>query len=263
MILTMFWMGLRWAEMVGLETTFARPQQVRVEWQLREDDAGAFHQLPPKDDSYRDVDTPPWLSQLLADHLARSNPTPCACHGRKYPFSGQRSAHARRSAFSDRIFDPAVTGWFPSRGRRLPKRPVSIAADPWPGEVLRGRGNADRATACWTPIAPGLTPHGLRHSHKTLMVEARTPEILSHERLGHELGGIGGRYSHVTAAMRQDLIDSLTERWHAALDQRLAIHPRSPVEALDDCPDSDGTQPIKPAPNRHRTRRTLPPALRG
>jgi integrase len=78
-----------------------------------------------------------------------------------------------------------------------------------------------------------LTPHSLRHSHKTLMIELRTPEILSHERLGHELGGIGGRYSHVTSAMRQELIESLTEQWLAALDERLAMHPRSPVQALD------------------------------
>lgn len=26
-----------------------------------------------------------------------------------------------------------------------------------------------RADACWLPIAKGLTPHGLRHTHKTVM----------------------------------------------------------------------------------------------
>ncbi len=36
------------------------------------------------------------------------------------------------------------------------------------------------------------------------MTELRTPEVFSHERLGHELGGIGGIYSHVTPAMRQN-----------------------------------------------------------
>ncbi len=50
--------GLRWGELVGLETGFVRPELIRVEWQLWEDDAGAFHRLPPKDDSYRDVDVP-------------------------------------------------------------------------------------------------------------------------------------------------------------------------------------------------------------
>ncbi|TDC47094.1 LacI family transcriptional regulator [Jiangella ureilytica] len=233
MVLADFWTGLRWGELVGLETRFVRSESIRVEFQLWEDDTGAFHPLPPKDDSYRDIDLPPWLSRLISSHIARTNPAPCPCHGRRYVFSAQRSAHPRRSAFSDWIFDPATTGWFPSRGKRLPPRPVSIAAEPWPGAVLRGRGNADRATACWTPIARGLTPHGLRHCHKTLMAELRTPEILSHERLGHELGGIGGRYSHVSPAMVDDLMRGLTDRWNDALDARLALGSTSPVGALD------------------------------
>jgi hypothetical protein len=54
------------------------------------------------------------------------------------------------------------------------------------------------------PVAAGLTPHGLRHSNKSLMAELRTPEVLSHVRLGHELGGIAGRYGHVTAPMREE-----------------------------------------------------------
>ncbi|WP_203433601.1 hypothetical protein [Jiangella asiatica] len=66
------------------------------------------------------------------------------------------------------------------------------------------------------------------------MTELRTPEIFSHERLGHMLAGIGGIYSHVTPAMRQELMDGLTERWTDALDVRLAMNRRSPVAILDD-----------------------------
>ncbi len=33
---------------------------------------------------------------------------------------------------------------------------------------------AGRADACWLPVASGLTPHGLRHTHKTLMEELGT-----------------------------------------------------------------------------------------
>jgi len=29
--------------------------------------------------------------------------------------------------------------------------------------------------ACWLPIKPGLTVHGLRHGHKTWMAEGRHP----------------------------------------------------------------------------------------
>ncbi|WP_344943300.1 hypothetical protein [Actinomadura miaoliensis] len=49
------------------------------------------------------------------------------------------------------------------------------------------------------PLAPGLTPHLLSHSHRTWMVEDRTPEILIHERLEHELGSVGARYTAARA----------------------------------------------------------------
>ncbi len=60
--------------------------------------------------------------------------------------------------------------------------------EPWPGIPARGRGASKRAEACWLPIAPGLTPHGLRHTHKTLMREVGAPPKLMDERMGHEDG---------------------------------------------------------------------------
>ena len=83
------------------------------------------------------------------------------------------------------------------------------------------------------PIAPGLTPHGLRHTHKTFMEELGTPAKLMDERLGHLDGSIQARYSHVTATMRRRLLDGLTEMWEAALEERCALAPGSPVAALD------------------------------
>ncbi|MBA9002038.1 integrase [Actinomadura cellulosilytica] len=290
-----FYTGLRWAELVGLETRYVRPGSIRVEWQLYELDTGELIRIPPKDDSYRDVDLPEWLARMVSAHIARTTPRPCTCHGRTYVFSGTPAApgktvklaevaeragvavgtvsnvlnrpervaeatrervekaidelgyartghapaaaagaaHWRRSGFGTWVFQPAATGWYPPKAPQ-PARPVPVAADPFPGVPVRGRGAAGRADWCWTPIAQGLTPHGLRHSHKTAMVEMRVPEILSHERLGHQLGGIGARYSHVTPAMRAELLDGLTARWEAALDARAAMHPRSPVPVLDE-----------------------------
>jgi hypothetical protein len=86
----------------------------------------------------------------------------------------------------------------------------------------------------WLPVAAGLTPHGLTHSHKTLMAEMRVPEVLSHERLGHELGGIVGRYSHITSQMRKELTDGLTDCWQQSLYDRAVMTLRSPVAALDE-----------------------------
>jgi hypothetical protein len=75
-------------EIVGLETEYVRGRQVRVEWQLYELDTGELHRCPPKDDSHRTIDSPPPIAELLAQHIARTQPKPCPCHGRRYVFHG-------------------------------------------------------------------------------------------------------------------------------------------------------------------------------
>ncbi|MBG0560924.1 hypothetical protein [Actinoplanes aureus] len=52
-----------------------------------------FERCPPKDGSRRTVDTPGFLSALLAEHITRTRPTPCACHGRTYTFRGHGLAN--------------------------------------------------------------------------------------------------------------------------------------------------------------------------
>ena len=287
--------GLRWAETVGLETEFVRRAGIRVEWQLYELDDGTFVRCPPKDDSYRTVDTGPWLSRLLTDHIARTRPVPCPCHGRTYVFRGHSSAngaarapgpklvdvarlaqvstgtvsgvlndaatvaeptrqkvrraiadlayvrggaagvlapHWRRTGFATWLFQPAVTGWYPRKAPQ-PAHPVPVLGEPFPGVPVRGRGAAGRADACWLPVERKLTPHGLRHSFKTLLEELGIPAKLMDELMGHFDGSVQARYSHVTRVMRQRLIDGLTEAWEVALDARRAMSPRSPVDVLD------------------------------
>jgi hypothetical protein len=68
---------------------------------------------------------------------------------------------------------------------------------------------------------------------KTLKEELGTPGKLMDERMGHEDGSIQARYSHVTAPMRAQLLDGLTERWEAVLAARRAMAPGSPVAVLD------------------------------
>jgi integrase len=84
--------GMRWGELVGLETEFVRGAQVRIEWQLYELDTGGLHRCPPKDDSYRTIDLPAPIADMLSDHLARAERKPCACHTRRYVFSGHGAA---------------------------------------------------------------------------------------------------------------------------------------------------------------------------
>ncbi|MFD3757481.1 LacI family DNA-binding transcriptional regulator [Streptomyces sp. NPDC058622] len=286
--------GMRWGEIVGLETEFARRGSVRVEWQLYELDSGVMVRCPPKDDSYRTIDTPDWLSALVTDHVARTKPKPCPCHGRTYVFQGQgtartgghqgaklvdvarragvstgtvsnvlnhpdrvreatrtrvelaitelgfvrggaaseHAAHWRRNGFATWLFHPATTGWYPKKAPQEP-RPVPLLGDPFPGIPVRGRNAQGRADACWTAIARGLTPHGLRHSHRTHMEDLGTEKVLMDERMGHIDGSVSARYAHVTPGMRRRLMAGLTQQWEAALDARLAMRPTSPVRALD------------------------------
>jgi len=102
------------------------------------------------------------------------------------------------------------------------------------GVPARGRGATDRADACWLPIAKGLTPHGLRHTHRTMMEDLGTEKVLMDQRMGHLDGSVSARYAHVTPGMRERLILGLTQQWEAALDARLALCPRSPVRVLND-----------------------------
>ncbi|KJK57499.1 LacI family transcriptional regulator [Saccharothrix sp. ST-888] len=287
--------GLRWGEIVGLETEFIRPAAVRVEWQLYELDSGELHRCPPKDDSHRTVDTPGFLSGLLTGQVASANVKPCTCHGLRYLFSGhgaangaarrpgaklvdvaraagvstgtvsnvlnrllavaldtrdrvekaiadlgyirawasgENAAHWRRNGFATWLFHPAATGWYPKKAPEE-ARPVPLLAEPWPGIPARGRGAAARAEACWLPIARGLTPHGLRHTHKTMMDEFGTPPKLKDERMGHEDGSVQARYSHITADMRRKLMDDLTAVWEQSLDARRRMSAGSPVRVLD------------------------------
>ncbi|MFV2172256.1 hypothetical protein ACFHW2_12275 [Actinomadura sp. LOL_016] len=88
--------------------------------------------------------------------------------------------------------------------------------------------------ASWLPLKPGLTPHGLRHSHRVLLDDIGTPEVLAYDRLGHSKPGIGGTYSHVSETMRARLRERLEARWKTTLDERLAIAPGSSVPLLDE-----------------------------
>ncbi len=111
---------------------------------------------------------------------------------------------------------------------------MPVLAEPWPGVPARRRGAQARADNCWVPIAKGLTPHGLRHTHKTRMEGFRTPPKLMDERMGHIDGSVQARYTHITREMRQELLANLTAEWEASLDFWLAMCHTSPVAVLNE-----------------------------
>jgi hypothetical protein len=131
--------------------------------------------------------------------------------------------HWRRSSFEE-AFAAAASGI-------LGGRPVALQGD-WPGTRVRGRNAHQRATMAWEPVAPGMTPHGWRHSLKARMEEAGIAEVLSEERLRHEIPGVSGAYRHVTPAMRAELREVLQADWTAALDARLEMSQASPVPVV-------------------------------
>jgi integrase len=136
-----------------------------------------------------------------------------------------------------RLLSDSATGRCPVCGRALPRRlDGGVIAHKTRTGRCKGSGgpsSEDVALASWLPLLPSLTPHGLRHGHQTWMDEAGIPYILQSERMGHEVPGMRGVYSHVTPAMRADLVAALEERWQASLRERMRIAPRSSVRLLD------------------------------
>ena len=213
------------------------------------------------------IDLPPFLTGLLARQIQDHPHPPCGCaaqHGGsgRYVFLGPDGGHYRRSNYARRAFRPACDGRYEAAGGR-PAKLVIADTTTWPGIPItawppaqsgttadpagadlsadhtptRGRGvrpiPADTPLACWLPVKPGLTVHGLRHGHKTWMAEDGIPEILAEQRLGHQVPGMRGLYAHASDRMRDDLRHALQVRWEDSLRERVAISPHSPVPLLD------------------------------
>jgi len=214
LILTAAFCGMRWGELAGL----VKSNCCVVRWDVIDGgkvkryvicidpDVGALKEVsvpdgkgvdrlrmylgPPKPpNGAREVDVPAFLAELLLAHMAT------------WPFdkvfSGQRGKWLRRSNFATRVMRPAADG--------REARPTV-------------RGHA--AAPGWDAVAPGLETHGLRHGHKTAMIEDDVPEVLQKEQLGHEYGGVDGVYSHVTGLMRKRRLDALQARWDTAVAAR-------------------------------------------
>ena len=116
------------------------------------------------------------------------------------------------------------------------------------GEHCAGSGLPPREPppiANWLPIRPGLTPHGLRHGHQTWLDDLGVRYVLQSERMGHEVPGMRGVYSHVTPGMRDDLRTGLQRLWQAALGERGRLTERSAVSVLDRLLADRRTQPAK------------------
>lgn len=263
--LALAYLGLRWGEGIGLQHDDVSPGIVRVRSQLGEGDH--FYVETPKDESRRTLDVPPFLSDLLSELKKRRHDVKCRCKkpkgvpdacpgGLKFVFLGPEGGHFRASNHRDRVWYPAVHGWYPGNEGKRPRPARPVLADVsgiWPGRpvpawpaavegeefvVPRGRGiriydpEAVHLVS-WLPLVPGLTPHGLRHSQQVWMDQLGTLDKLQADRMGHKVGGIRWAYKHVPPEDREALKDGLQRLWKESLAERFAISQRSPVATLD------------------------------
>ena len=85
MVLTLAYTGMRWGELLALTPKAIRGDQLRVDWKLYEL-GGRFYKGRPKDGSMRPVDLPPFLAELLANHLREYPPQTCKCRNPDKPW---------------------------------------------------------------------------------------------------------------------------------------------------------------------------------
>ncbi|MBQ1123749.1 site-specific integrase [Streptomyces sp. B15] len=194
LLITAAYTGMRWGELAGLH----RDNLDLTTGRAHITPTGALHEVngtlslghPKTRASVRTVTLPPFLTALLSTHLKTST--------RELVFTTVRGRPLRRSGFQRRIFAPAARG-------------TTHQGQHWP------------------PIEERLTFHGLRHSHKTWLIEDGIPDIAQARRLGHTLQDkMDDTYAHVAPSIETRLLAGLEARWQRSLNTLAPTsHPRA------------------------------------
>jgi integrase len=184
MVIASAFTGMRWGEIAGLGRTNCYPGESYL---VIDPDVGALHEVTGR----------LWLGPPKSQAAARRVDLPpflaalvlevMDAHDHEQVFVTAEGHWHRRSNFARRIWRPACDG-------------------------DRERG--------WPPILAGAVFHSLRHHHKTVLDELHVQDVLKCERMGHQMPGIQGVYSHVTDPMRRRLINQLQQRWTALAKDR-------------------------------------------
>jgi integrase len=213
LIVTAGWTGARWGELCGLQRTdLHRDPDMATGGIVIDPDRGALHEVdgrlflgPPKTpESARTITLPAFLVEMLARHLDS--------HQSQFVFLTSEGQHPRRSNFARRAMRPAADGTTHHARPRL-----RLA-----------------------PAVPGLTFHGLRHSHKTWMIADGVPDVAQARRLGHILPDkIENVYSHVAPEVEARLLAGLQRRWTTAV-QTLTLAAGEPSEHADQSATAPG-----------------------
>lgn len=181
LVITAAWTGCRWGELVGLQRDHLLLDAHRNHGELVIDpDIGALHESghqlwlgPPKTPASARTITLPPLLVALLRTHLATLPG-------EFVFTSPPGYRLRRSTFDRRVFRPAVDG-----------------------DLRKGT----------QPVRPGLTFHGLRHSHKTWLIADGIPEIAQARQLGHHLANrLVETYSHVAPEIEHRLLTTLATR---------------------------------------------------
>ncbi|MFI6700273.1 tyrosine-type recombinase/integrase [Streptomyces sp. NPDC050509] len=220
MVLTSFYTGLRIGELAGLQrsrlvlpirrkkespepTPFfdgfitphvdrwaqpARGSRILLESQTQYVD-GKPTLIPAKYESGRPLIIPPFLAELLLQLIAS--------HKSEFVFLAPKGGRLLIGG------DWYTDTWHPIVDGRAP--------------IPSSRGHKARPGIRPVLGVTGMVPHGLRHGHRVSLDEAGHPRVAIEERMGHEVPGVEGTYSHTTLTMEKRISDSLQALWENSL----------------------------------------------
>ncbi|WP_318201115.1 integrase [Streptomyces sp. SCL15-4] len=156
---------------------------IRVERQVQHKD-GKLQFFPPKYGSYRTLVIPPFLADML-EKLQAS-------HDSRWVFTAIKGG-----CLGSVAFDTAY--W----------RLIADGVDERSGPGAR----RPRPAIPEVPTFKGKRQYLLRHAHKAWLDEDGHSRFAVESRMGHQVPGVEGTYSSVTAAMERAIMKSLQKRW--------------------------------------------------
>jgi len=147
------------------------------------------HMLPPKYGSARTLVIPAFLAEMLEKLLA--------LHKQPWAFTAVRGGSLASVAFHS--YWRPITDGAPAREGDGVRRPLPRIPE--------------------VPAFKGKRMYLLRHGHKAWLDEDGHSRFAVESRMGHEVAGVEGTYSSVTAPMERAIMKSLQERWELHREQ--------------------------------------------
>jgi hypothetical protein len=162
---------------------------IRVQWQhQREGGRGKAQLFPPKYESRRTLVVPPFLAELLEMLLL-----------------SHESEWAFLSINGSKLADANYTyGYW---------RTIADGRDECKPSQGRGGSRVTLPAIAAVPAWRGKRKYLQRHGSKAWLDEDGHSRIAVETRMGHELAGVEGLYTHLTVAMEMLIMEKLQERW--------------------------------------------------